>query len=290
MEDYKPVYGRTYSLFGQATTTEPFYRKISKLTDEVLARLSLPENQVLAYVQSVSHQKFKLRRAAGKPEGSSGLTDMLQLMDRELAEYLPGLQQHLREVPIYKIISDRELHCSREQYYLYMVEFELANRVHRKGFFDAHFRIALLPYCLKESQTDCRACPDEVDYTCRRCIKTCYINRVSKLLRDHHINPYIWSRGNLKEMFRKLAVEHGSIAVLGIACIVELIRGMRVCMKAGLPVMGIPLNANRCARWMDGFHDTSIDLGALERFLDGEPDPGASRIRDNTLNHNIIPT
>ena len=61
--------------------------------------------------------------------------------------------------------------------------------------------------------------------------------------------------------------QHGSIAVLGIACVVELIRGMRLCMKAKLPVMGIPLNANRCARWMDGFYETSVDLSALENIL-----------------------
>jgi hypothetical protein len=283
-----PVYGKTYSLYGQAATTEPFYRRISHLTDEVLARLSLPENQALAYIQSLSCQKLKMKRAARKTEGSSGLTDMMQLMDGELAEYLPGLRQHLREVPLYKIISDKELFCSREQYYLYMVEFELVNRVHRNGFLNANFRIALLPYCLKESQTDCRASPDEIDYTCRRCLKTCYINRVSKVLREHQVNPYIWSRGSLKEMFRKLAGKHGSIGVLGIACIVELIRGMQVCMKAGLPVMGIPLNANRCARWMDVFHDTSVDLRALEGLLDGKPDPGFSTIQDKTHNHKII--
>jgi hypothetical protein len=278
LDDYRPVYGRTYSLFGQATLTEPFYRKISRLTDEVLARLSLPENKALVYVQTMSRQKWKLRKASGKPAGSSGLTDILQRMDGELAEYLPGLRQHLREVPFYKIISDRELYCSREQYYLYMVEFELVNRVHQKAFLEADFRIALLPYCLSESRTDCRASPDEIDNICRRCLKTCYINRVSKVLRDHQVSPYIWSRGSLKEMFGKLAGKHGSIGVLGIACLVELIRGMRYCMKVGLPVMGIPLNANRCNRWMDVFQDTSVDLGALERILDREPDPGFSMI------------
>ena len=48
-----------------------------------------------------------------------------------------------------------------------MVEFGLVNRIHRERFLDANFRIALLPYCLKETQTDCKASPDEIDYECR---------------------------------------------------------------------------------------------------------------------------
>jgi hypothetical protein len=139
--------------------------------------------------------------------------------------------------------------------------------VHAKGFQDANFRIALLPYCLKETQTACKARPDEIDFQCRGCLKSCYIHHVSRVLRDHDVTPYIWSRGSLRVMFGKLASQHGSLGVLGIACIVELIRGMRYCMKAGLPVMGIPLNANRCPRWMGYMHETSVDLSALERLV-----------------------
>ena len=192
---------------------------------------------------------------------------MLLAMDRVLSVYLTGLEKHLRKVPLHKMFTDRELFCSREQYYLYLFEFELVNRVHKQTFMNANYRIALLPYCLKETQTDCKARPDEIDYACRGCIKTCYINKVSKVLRDHGVNPYIWSRGSLRTMFGKLSGKYGSIGVLGIACIVELIRGMRFCMKTGLPVMGIPLNANRCSRWMEKLLETSVDLEALESML-----------------------
>ena len=267
LEDNKPIYGKTYSLFGQDTTTEPFYRKIPALTDEILSHLALPETQALVYLQSISRNKRKLKTAASKPVGYATLTDMLNTVDRGLSEYVPGLQQHLREVPFHKHITDKELFNSKEQYLLYMVEFELVNRINKKMFLEADFRIALLPYCLKETQTDCKAIPDEIDYACRGCLKTCYINKVSSVLKDHGVHPYIWSRVSLRSMFGKLTRKHGSIAVLGIACLVELIRGMRFCMKANLPVMGIPLNANRCKRWMDTLQDTSVDLLALKKIL-----------------------
>jgi len=267
LEDYKPIYGKTYSLFGNNANTGPFYGKISVLTNEILAQLSIPEIRALEYIQSLSRNKRKLKTAAAKPAGYSVLADMLQKMDHELAEYVPGLQQHLREVSFFKKFRDKELLNTREQYYLNMVEFELVNRIHKKRFQDANFRIALLPYCLKETHTNCKASPDEIDFVCRGCLKTCYINKLSTVLRDHAVNPYILSRGSLKSIFSKLTSKHGNIGVLGIACIVELIQGMRFCMKAKLPVMGLPLNANRCPRWMGEFFETSVDLQALENIL-----------------------
>jgi hypothetical protein len=267
LEDYKPLYGKTYSLFGQDISTEPFYRKLSALTDEILAQLSIPEDRALEYIQQLSRNKRKLKISAAKLPGHSTQTDMLHRIDSVLSAYTPGIEGHLKEVSLQKYISDRQLLSSREQYYLYMIEFELVNRIHKERFVNSNFRIALLPYCLKETQTDCKASPDEIDYECRGCLKTCYINKLSRLLRNHDIHPYIWSRISLRTLFRKLIRKHGSIAVLGIACVVELVHGMRLCMKANLPVMGIPLNANRCARWMDGFYETSVDLSALESIL-----------------------
>ena len=114
LEDYKPIYGKTYSLFGQDTNTEPFYRKITALTDEILSQLSIPETQALAYIQSLSRNKRKLKTASAKSRVYSTLTDMLHRVDRELAEYTPELQQHLREVSPHKFITDKELLNSRE--------------------------------------------------------------------------------------------------------------------------------------------------------------------------------
>jgi hypothetical protein len=38
-------------------------------------------------------------------------------------------------------------------------------------------------------------------------------------------------------------------------------------MKLGIPPLGIPLDANRCARWMNKAHETSFNLGELERLI-----------------------
>ncbi|SPF32707.1 hypothetical protein SBDP1_1070004 [Syntrophobacter sp. SbD1] len=68
-------------------------------------------------------------------------------------------------------------------------------------------------------------------------------------------------------LFRRLKQEHPSIGALGIACIPELAAGMRLCIRAGIPPVGIQLNANRCARWMSQAHETSFSLEQLEELL-----------------------
>ena len=195
------------------------------------------------------------------------LASILHQAGESLSGYITGLEDHLRSAPLYKHVTDRSLLSSREQYYLYMIEFELVNRMNRKRFLASNYRIAMMPYCLRETQTECRASPDTIDYVCKGCLKTCQINTVSQVLKENNVAPYIWKMAKLKPLFRDLVKQHGNIGVLGIACMVELARGMRLCMKIGLPVVGIPLNANRCIRWMDRFYDTSVDMKALESIL-----------------------
>lgn len=58
-----------------------------------------------------------------------------------------------------------------------------------------------------------------------------------------------------------------TFGILGIACIPELMWGMRNCRKNNIPVVGIPLNANCCVRWFGEFFPNSIDLKELERVV-----------------------
>jgi hypothetical protein len=274
LEDYAPISGKTYSLFGENSTTQPFYQAIQELVSELLGWYHGNENEFLEYIKSVSHDRRTLSRTsknrirgAGKYPITSDLSYIIDQAQEILSEFLGDVENHLRSVPFRKRFSDNSLLTNREQYYLYMIEFELVNRIYSESYRDADFKLALLPYCLKETHTNCKAEPDELDYVCKSCRKSCYINRLSKILKDNGIHPYILSRGSVSQLLKELHKKHGSLGVLGIACLVELIEGMRLCLKAELPVVGIPLNANRCPRWMDTMHETSIDLAALHNLL-----------------------
>ena len=267
MSESKPIQGKTYSLYGKGSSTLEFYADISRLTDELLSTFDSPERVLLDLVRKASRKRIKLRRSIRRQPEQSELAYILKRAKGVMSDYLGEVEKHNKSVSLRRHLSDPDLLTPREHYYLYMIEYELVNRLHLETFKKASFKIALLPYCLKESHTNCKAMQDEIDYQCNGCLKTCYINRIGAILRKQDINPYILSRGRVSSLLKGLFEKHGSIGVMGIACLVELVMGMRLCMKSGLPVIGIPLNANRCPRWMGSMHDTSIDLAAIENLI-----------------------
>jgi hypothetical protein len=38
-------------------------------------------------------------------------------------------------------------------------------------------------------------------------------------------------------------------------------------MKLGIPTVGIPLSANRCARWMGAFYENSVSLEKIAQLM-----------------------
>jgi hypothetical protein len=89
----------------------------------------------------------------------------------------------------------------------------------------------------------------------------------SALMKKYGINPYIAVEMDREKLFKKLKEEHPSVGALGVACVPELAMGMRLCIKSGIPPIGIPLDANRCARWMGRAHESSFNLEELEKLI-----------------------
>jgi hypothetical protein len=267
LENYKPVIGKTYTLFGNTGETHPYYLKIKELTDKILHYREMSEKELLTFIQKFSLNRTSLKKATSKKSNSSELSIILEILPDSLADYISGIEQHLKTEPFHKCITDNTILSTREQYYMFMIEIELANRMNKTEFLNCHYKIALLPYCLRKALSDCKAVPDEIDYYCKGCVKDCYVNKISTILREHDIHPYIWQTIRLKPLMKQLKKKYGSTGIMGVACIVELAGGMRTCLKAGLPVIGLPLNANRCIRWMGDFYDNSVDLDELKLLV-----------------------
>ncbi len=245
---YVPVAGKTYSLFGSALSTEPYYDRVRRLADELL-RTVPGEEALLSLIQKAGGRKRFLAKALGQ----------------SLSPYTLNVRTHLKGLS-FRSVTDRRLWTTEEQYHLHMLEIELANRVHRNRFLRSEFRIALLPHCLREFRRECRSIPGDLDAVCMGCSETCFLHRVSALLRGAGVHPYIWKNAELSSLFRRLE-GRGAFGVLGIACIPELAWGMRACMKRKIPVVGIPLDANRCMRWMGRFEETSVNLERLSELV-----------------------
>jgi hypothetical protein len=262
--DTQPVQGKTFSLFGTTDSTEGYYHAISELADTCLL-LQPDRDALIAEVRRLG-KRPRLARKLSAPGISSLPRSIVQNARIHLVPYTAAVKEHLAELSLLKRF-DGVIAFTEEQYHLAMLEIELMNRAYGGRFWKARRKLAFLPHCLRDLKADCRAAMHDIDYTCKGCSVVCNVNAVSSLLRQNSIEPYIWMQANLKALFRKLKEGDGGLGVMGIACVPELVHGMRMCVKLGVPVVGIPLNANRCARWMGEFHPTSVDLETLRAFF-----------------------
>jgi hypothetical protein len=263
------VMGKTYTLFGKGPSTADYYLKIGKLADRVLEQdPDIPG--VIATLAQASRKKRFLKKAAHATTPRRPLVHSVLSEARDiLAPHTTLVSSHLKELSILKR-WDATLFTSEEQYHLYMLLIELSNRAWGETFRTAKRKVAFLPYCLRDLNATCRSGPGELDYECKGCSKDCFVNRVSTLLRGAGVEPYLWMNANLKKLLKDLRDKEGILGVLGVACVPELFNGMRMCMDLNIPVVGIPLNANRCIRWMGAFHPTSVDLDALRKLVSGD--------------------
>jgi uncharacterized protein len=255
---YKPIQGKTYSLFGDSLFTEGYFILISKFTDELLKNYP-DEKTLLKVIRDLTKSKRRFLKWKGSLPFSANKFDKVSQYTLKTAEYLKTLSL--------SGIWDGRLRTKEWQYHLYMLEIELTNRINKPLFSKSEFKMALLPYCLHDLKKECKSSSDGLEYVCRTCSKECYINNITKTLAESGVKGYIWMQAGLGSLLKKLSGEYKTIGILGIACIPELVNGMRKCDKYSIPAIGIPLDANRCVRWMGEFYDNSVNLDQLERLL-----------------------
>ena len=263
--EYTPVNGKTYSLFGNSDTTSGYYETIGMLADKIL-ELNPDPQDLIDKITRFSSKKKTLKKAIDSENNGTLITAILNLINPYLTRYTENTEEHLKTLQLSKL-WDRRLATTREQYHLYMIEIELTNRLFISKFINADKKIALMPYCLQDFTVKCKSGKNGFDYQCRHCSGNCFQNHSSTILKTYGIEPYIWIEGNMKQLAKYTLKERRSLGVIGIACVPELTFGMRDCRENHIPVVGIPLNANRCVRLFGEFFPNSIDLTALERLL-----------------------
>ena len=261
---YTPVQGKTYSLFAVGDDSECYFAEIKRLADVFLRRCP-DERRLLGLIQTVGKKPFLL---GSKTTGADGkLRQFVREALREsLSIYTRNVSNHLKSLPEAQR-SDSTLATPEERYHLYMLEIELVNRISRAEFKRSEYKFALIAHCLRDFRPDCRSVKGDIEAVCQGCTEDCFIRLGSVLLEKYGIKPYISVEMDQEKLFRRLKREHPSIGALGIACIPELAMGMRLCLRAGIPPVGIPLNANRCARWMSQAYETSFNLEQLDELL-----------------------
>lgn len=165
--------------------------------------------------------------------------------------YLKSLAQRKEcELPLY---------TSKSEYCLDMLTIEILNRSWKKHFIDTQHKIVVLPLCLNKKKESCKAVyAEEIGlHKCIRCTPGCKTNSLlQKWDGKKGIEIYTTvSRDSLQRdeefeiVFQNLLKKHKSVGVLGVACLVELVMGMKTAIDSGIPPQGVPLLYNSCSRW-----------------------------------------
>ena len=260
-----PVAGKTYSLYGQGPSSDEYFAQVAVVLDACLERVPDPAT-LLTELAAAASSVRRLRRGARRMDSVVGFA--CAEAERRLGEYFLDLRAHRASLSLTDRCS-KTLTMSREQYLLCAIEIALRNRINATSFAACRERLAFLPHCLRDLDATCGAKHRGLDTVCMACSQGCYLNEVSRVLRRHRVRPYIWMSASLSRLLREQGKAPGALGILGIACIPELMAGMRLCARAGVPVLGLPLDANRCARWLGEFRQNTVNLGALERLLAG---------------------
>jgi hypothetical protein len=261
---YTPVQGKTYSLFAVDGDSERYYAEIKRLTDVFLQRCP-DEKRLLDLIQQAGKRSFLAGLKTARADRQI-LQSIKETLRQSMSIYTQNVANHLQNLSIAQRL-DETLATPEEKYHLYMLEIELVNRIYREDFKRAKHKFALIAHCLRDFRPECRSEPGDIEAVCRGCTEDCFIHLASVLLEKYGIEPYISVEMDQESLFKKLKQEHPSLGALGIACVPELAMGMRLCLQTGIPPIGIPLDANRCARWMSQAHETSFNLEQLEELL-----------------------
>ena len=259
------ISGKTYSLYGNGAGTDHYYQTIKGLTDLLLQRCP-DERRLLSHIQKAGGSLYFLSRFSAGDVDHSLISFIRKSLKDPLSVFTKNVGRHLRTLPLSQRF-DGVMRTGEQQYHLYMIEVELTNRIYRAVFKEQDYKFALLAHCLRDFRPECRAVQGEIESVCRGCAGECLIHLGGLLLKKYDVHPYISVTMDQGKLFRKLKSEHPGVGALGIACIPELARGMRLCSRWGIPAVGIPLDANRCDRWMEQSKETTFSLKELEDLL-----------------------
>lgn len=251
------IIGKTYSLYGNNETSNYFYEDLDELTNFILEKFN-SNYKLINILRKHSANKRKLKKELRNNTDKNLIKELLHQLDNSLAKYFTDIDSHLKNLTLTER-CESTLTTSREQYLLYMLEIECVNRLNKVKFNSSELKYAFLPHCLHDLDKDCLSASDGTDYVCKSCSKKCAINSVSKLMKLRNIKAYIWREADLKRIFRLARSSGENIGVFGIACIPELVNGLRLCAKYDVPAIGVPLDANRCVRWMGDFYPNSVN-------------------------------
>lgn len=187
-----------------------------------------------------------------------------------LGRYTVGVERFLTEEhPCHRwredvIFTGRK----RVEYHLNMVGAEIMNRAFRADFAGRPRKVVLVPACMRALPEDrCRAEPSGMGLRCGACEPKCRVHQLTKLGEKHGFGVRILPHES--DFAGGSEAATGDVAIVGVACVTNLVAGGWKAQALGLPAQCVLLDYAGCRNhWDDEGIPTEINIGQLKRVLD----------------------
>jgi hypothetical protein len=156
---------------------------------------------------------------------------------------------------------------TRERYLAEIAAVVIMGRQHWPRFAARRDAVVILPDCLRIDADRCRREADGACGTrCADCDPDCRAGRISAVAAAHGVPAYFAERERAAQ-FGALRRAHPDLALLGVACIWMLAKGMRDAEEAGIPSQGVLLSYSACEHWSDAPATTDAVVERVAELL-----------------------
>lgn len=216
------------------------------------------------------------------------LRPFIQQGRAELEPYIAGIDDFVaRQNEYSKPKSDLRLRPA-DAYIRNMLAVEVLGRIMRSAFLETERRLIVLPACLK-SYGDQECCKIEVEgaHTCAQCNPECIIfDTVEHFIDDQ--TKLVLEPDDLGDYLSMVRKTHGTVGVVGVACVLTMLSGFEQTLKHKLPTQGVFLSYSSCLHhWADPPFNTCYSLRRMARVLGKDVSGVTDDIRSRGVTYSL---
>ena len=204
------------------------------------------------------------------------LDNFIDLGRSHLTPYLGRLDEYLTQLPE-SGSSDRDdidfLSTPPEKYIRNLLCVSVLNRIYRDEFLKTDRKMIVLPECLKDYGPDtCCRIKRKNFAECTQCLPDCHVNIVDESFVNRK-TEMILEPDDTDLMAADLRQKHGTVGIVGVACVLTLAPGFKDTLKYKHPTQGVFLNYSSCKyHWAPKSpYNTRFSLARLAHVLDRIP-------------------
>lgn len=192
-------------------------------------------------------------------------------MSQRFGEYTAGVDIFNEMKSEFYHDREDKLYCIRKknEYYLNIVCAEILNRAFRSEFDQSSTKIVMLPTCMRKPDARCKAGRGP-EIKCAKCDVHCTICRISTLCESRGFQTRLIPHSSDFSRTLKHWKNDKSVGLVGIACILNLLRGGYEMRKLGIPSQCVFLDWAGCrGHWNECGVATDINNSRLLHVLQG---------------------